>query len=232
MSRRIVAVGGQQLEHPALCAYVLALAGVPRPRVLFVPTAAGDDPSSIERFHSAYGADRCDPTVLRLFDRADDVATPIAAADVIVVSGGSTANLLALWRLHGIVDPVRAAYGRGAVLTGASAGCICWFADGITDSYGPTLRPLGDGLGWLSGSACPHYDGEADRRPTYLDAMRTGRILPGYAIDDAVALLFRDERLVEAVSPRPEGRAFRVDRDGEHPLPVRPLAGIERPPAP
>ncbi|HUQ17360.1 MAG TPA: peptidase E [Candidatus Saccharimonadales bacterium] len=221
LSRHIVGVGGQQLEHPAIPAYVLELAGAPRPRALFIPTAAGDDPAAIERFETAYGADRCERDVLRLFGRDDDLATPIAAADVIVVSGGSTLNLLALWRLHGVVDLIRAAYERGAVLTGASAGCICWFADGITDSYGPTLRPLGDGLGWLAGSACPHYDGEPTRRPTYLDAMKNGRITPGYAIDDAVALHFEDERFVEAVSPRPNGRAFRVDHDGEHPLPVR-----------
>lgn len=223
MTRQIVAVGGQQLEHPALPDYVLGLAGVPRPRVLYLPTAAGDDPDSIARFEAAYRPDRCDTEVLRLFGRADDLATPFARADVIVVSGGNTANLLALWRLHRIVDDIRAAYERGAVLTGASAGCICWFADGITDSYGPTLRPLGDGLGWLAGSACPHYDGESDRRPTYLAAIKKGRIVPGFALDDAVALHFRDEELVEAVSPRPDGRAFRVDRDGEHPLPVRRL---------
>ncbi len=188
-----------------------------------MPTAAGDDPSSIERFAAAFGEDACDATTLPLFHRADDVASPIAAADVIVVSGGNTANLLALWRLHGIDRAIRAAYDRGAVLTGSSAGCICWFADGITDSYGPTLRPLGDGLGWLNGSACPHYDGEPTRRPTYLAALRTGRIVPGYAIDDAVALHFHDEQLIEAVSPRPDGRAFRVDHDGEHPIPVRRL---------
>lgn len=221
MTRQIVAVGGQQLEHPALSGYVLGLAGVPRPRVLYLPTAAGDDPDSIARFEAAYHPDRCETEVLRLFGRSDDLATPIARADVIVVSGGNTANLLALWRLHRIVDDIRTAYERGAVLTGASAGCICWFADGITDSYGPTLRPLGDGLGWLAGSACPHYDGESERRPTYLAAMKSERIVPGFALDDAVALYFRDEKLVEAVSPRPDGRAFRVDHDGEHPLPVR-----------
>jgi len=223
VTRQIVAVGGQQLEHAALTAFVLELARVPRPRVLFIPTAAGDDPSAIERFEAAYGADHCERDVLRLFGRADHLTAPIAAADGIVVSGGSTVNLLALWRLHGIVDHIRSAYERGAVLTGASAGCICWFADGITDSYGPTLRPLGDGLGWLAGSACPHYDGEPTRRPTYLEALRTGRIVPGYAIDDAVGLYFRDERCIEAVSPRPDGRAFRVDQQGEHPLTVRRL---------
>jgi len=194
--------------------------------VLFLPTAAGDDQWSTDRFADAFGPSSgvpCDSTMLKLFDRADDIAGPIAAADAIVVAGGNTANLLAIWRRHGVVDLVRSAYERGAVLSGWSAGCICWFADGITDSYGPTLRPLGDGLGWLGGSVCPHYDGEPTRRPTYLEAIQTGRIVPGYAVDDGVALVFADERFVEAVSPRPDGRAFQVDRRGEHPLAVRRL---------
>lgn len=227
MSRQIVAVGGKQLDHPALGRFVLGLTGVLRPRVLFLPTAAGDDLWSLDRFAAAFGPDSglaCDSSVLPLFARPDDVRGPIAGADAIVVCGGNTANLLAIWRLHGVVDALRTAYDRGTVLSGWSAGCICWFADGITDSYGPTLRPLGDGLGWLAGSACPHYDGEPTRRPTYLEAMKQGRIAPGYAIDDAVALHFENETLVEAVSPRPDGRAFRVDHDGEHALPVRQIS--------
>lgn len=205
---------------------MLSLTGVARPRILFLPTAAGDDQWSIDRFADAFGPSSgidCDSAVLPLFDRSDDIAGPIGAADAIVVAGGNTANLLAIWRLHGVVDLVRAAYDRGAVLSGWSAGCICWFADGITDSYGTTLRPLGDGLGWLAGSVCPHYDGEPTRRPTYLEAMQTGRIVPGYAIDDGVGLHFADELLVEAVGARTDGRAFRVDRGGEHPLTVRRL---------
>jgi len=226
VTRHIVAVGGKQLDHPELGRFLLGLTGVERPQVLFLPTASGDDAWSGDRFEAAFGASSglaCESSVLRLFDRPDDVAGPIASADAIVVSGGNTANLLAIWRLHGVVDLLRTAYERGAVLSGWSAGCICWFADGITDSYGPTLRPLGDGLGWLPGSACPHYDGEPTRRPTYLEALKSGRIVPGYAIDDAVALHFQDEQLIEAVSPRPDGRAFRVDPGGEHPLVVRRL---------
>ena len=226
MTRHIVGVGGKQLDHPELSRFLLGLTGVDRPRVLFLPTASGDDVWSRDRFAAAFGASSglaCDSAVLELFGRPDDVAGPIANADAIVVCGGNTANLLAIWRLHGIVDLLRTAYERGTVLSGWSAGCICWFADGITDSYGPTLRPLGDGLGWLPCSVCPHYDGEPTRRPTYLEALKSGRIAPGYAIDDAVALHFQDEQLVEAVSPRPDGRAFRVDQHGEHPLPVRRL---------
>jgi dipeptidase E len=221
--RRIVAVGGKQLDHPALSAFVLAMTRVRTPRVLFLGTASGDDPEYIARFHAAFGEADCVAEHLPLFARPDDVITPIERANAIVVGGGNTKNLLLVWREHGVDRALRAAYERGTVLTGWSAGCICWFEDGITDSYGPTLRPLGDGLGWLGGSACPHYDGEAARRPTYTAAVADGRIAPGYAADDAVALVFEDEGFVEAVTPRPDGRAFRVHRSGERELPVRRL---------
>ena len=222
--RQIVAVGGLQLDHPRLTRHLLGLTGKSQPRVLFLPTASGDADDGVEGFHAAFTPEACAASHLPLFTRPDDVETPIAEADAVVVAGGNTANMLAIWRLHGVDRALRKAYERGAVMSGWSAGCICWFADGITDSYGPTLRPLGDGLAWLSGSACPHYDGEPARRPTYQAAVREGRIAPGYAVDDGVALVFADEAFVEAVSPRHDGRAFRVDRDGEHPIPVRVIA--------
>lgn len=219
--RHLLAVGGKQFDHPALTRLILTLTRSSRPRVLFLPTASGDNPEYIAGFYDAFGKVECVPDHLPLFVRPDDVTTPIAQSDAILVGGGNTKNLLMIWRHHGVADALRAAYERGTVVSGWSAGCICWFEDGITDSYGPTLRPLGDGLGWVAGSACPHYDGEPARRPTYLRAVRDGRIAPGYAADDGVALLFRDEMFVEAVSPRPEGRAFFVGASGERTLTVR-----------
>lgn len=221
VTRQILAVGGKQLDHPSLTEFVIRLTEKARPRVLFLPTASGDSPEYISRFYAAFDEAACEPQHLLMFVRPDDVETPIAEADVIVVGGGNTLNALHVWRLHGIDRALRVAYERGAVLTGWSAGCICWFADGITDSYGPTLRPLMDGLGWLAGSACPHYNGEEQRRPTYTTAVREGRIVPGYAVEDAVGLHFLDEQLVDIVTPRSDGRAFRVDTDGEHALTVR-----------
>jgi dipeptidase E len=221
MTRTIIAVGGKQLDHPELTRFVIGLTAVPRPTVLFIPTASGDNPDYIDRFYRAFAEADCVPRHLPLFVRPDDIDTPIAEAHAIVVGGGNTKNLLLIWRQHGIDSAVRAAYERGTVLSGWSAGCICWFEDGITDSYGPTLRPMGDGLGWINGSACPHYDGEVTRRPTYVSAVRDGRIAPGYAADDAVGLVFRDEKFVEAVSPRRDGRAFFVDASREESLPVR-----------
>jgi peptidase E len=137
-----------------------------------------------------------------------------------MVGGGNTANMLAIWRLHGLEDALRAAYANGTVLTGWSAGCICWYEAGITDSFTPELGPLRDGLGLLKGSACPHYDSEERRRPVYVREIASG-FPPGIAFEDAVMARYEDERLVEIVSARPGGRAFRVDASSERPLEVR-----------
>jgi peptidase E len=139
-----------------------------------------------------------------------------------MAGGGNTANMLAIWRLHGVEQALRDAYAAGTILTGWSAGCICWFEAGITDSFTPDLGPLRDGLGLLRGTACPHYDSEERRRPVYAREISAG-MPPGIALDDAVAASYEDEELVEIVSARPDGRAFRVDTSGEHPLNVRAL---------
>lgn len=137
-----------------------------------------------------------------------------------MVAGGNTANMLAIWRLHGVEDALRKAHANGTILTGWSAGCICWFEAGITDSFTPELGPLRDGLKLLAGSACPHYDSEERRRPVYQREVANG-LLAGIALEDAVAARYDDERLVEIVTARPGGRAFRVDRTGERALDVR-----------
>ena len=221
MPRRVVACGGQQLQHPALTRYVLDLAGKPQPRVLFVPTASGDDATGLLTFYQTFAGLRCEPSHLALFHRTvDDIDGLIGAQDLVIVGGGNTANMLAIWRLHGVGDALRSAYRNGTILTGWSAGCICWFECGITDSFTLELGPLRDGLKLLKGSACPHYDSEERRRPVYAREIAAG-MAPGIALDDAVAARYEDERLVEIVSATPGGRAFRVDASGEHPLEVR-----------
>jgi peptidase E len=130
---------------------------------------------------------------------------------VIYVGGGNTANLLVLWRMHGVDRIVREAWRRGVVLAGISAGMLCWFQGGVTDSFG-RLAALDDGLGFLRGSACPHYDGEPRRRPTFRALVSSGALPSGYAADDGAALHFVGTRLMECVSSRPEARAYRVER--------------------
>jgi dipeptidase E len=224
MPRRIVACGGQQLYFPALTRYVLGVTGRPRPRILFVPTASGDDAAYLLSFYQALAGVVCEPSHLLLFKRTvDDIDGFIKAQDVVMVGGGNTANMLAIWRLHGVENALRGAYANGTILTGWSAGCICWFEAGITDSFTPELGPLRDGLKLLKGSACPHYDSEERRRPVYAREVAAG-LPPGVALDDAVQASYEDERLVEIVSARPHGRAFRIDANGEQPLAVRHLA--------
>ncbi len=223
MPRRIVACGGQQLDHPALTRYVLALTGRPRPKILFVPTASGDETAYLLAFYQAMAVVQCEPCHLALFNRTvDDIDRLIRSQDVVMVGGGNTANMLAIWRLHGVDDALRNAYQTGTILTGWSAGCICWFDSGITDSFTPELGPLRDGLKLLEGSACPHYDSQERRRPVYAREIAAG-LPPGIALDDGVAARYDDERLVEIVSARQEGRAFRVDAKEERQLQVRVL---------
>ena len=221
MVRRVVACGGQQLLYPALTTYLLGLARRPRPKVLFLGTASGDGAGYLLTFYQAMAGVDCEPSHLALFDRVvDDIEGLVRAQDVVIVGGGNTANMLAIWRLHGVEAGLRSAYAGGTVLSGWSAGCLCWFEGGITDSFTPDLGPLRDGLGILAGSACPHYDSQDLRRPVYAREIAAG-MAPGIALEDAVAARYEDEKLVEIVSARPDGRAFHVDAKGEHPLAIR-----------
>ena len=226
---QIVAMGGHALDHEAedsrMFAFVLALARAPRPRVCFVATATGDAPAYLLSFYRECARHDCLPADLGLFDqRMEDVRAFVLAQDVVYVGGGNTASLLAVWRAHGLDAILREALAAGTVLCGVSAGMNCWFAASTTDSFGPTLGPLHDGLGFLEGSACPHYDGEEQRRPLYHRLVAEG-FPAGYAADEAAALHFRDGALVEAVASRPGARAFHVEaaagRAVETPLPTR-----------
>ena len=229
MSRRIVALGGggfsMEPENPALDDHVLSLAGVERPRVLFVPTAGGDSADYIARFFAAFPPERADASVLTFFERTvADLRGLVLAQHVVYVGGGSTANLLAVWRVHGLDAILAEAYAHGVVLAGISAGMNCWFAASVTDSFGPRLEGLPDGLGLLPWSACPHYDGEPQRRPTYRRLVAEG-FPDGYAADDGAALVFTEGTLGEVVASRPGAAGYRVERvDGtvrETRLPAR-----------
>ena len=140
--------------------------------------------------------------------------------DVILVCGGNTANLLAVWRVHGFDRILREAWEAGVVLCGWSAGMICWFEACITDSFGPQLEGLRDGLGFLRGSACPHYNGEELRRPVYTSLVADG-FPPGLALDDRAAARFEGTELVEVVATDPGATGYRVGPEGEKPLEAR-----------
>jgi peptidase E len=222
----IVAMGGlpweDEVRRRLLEDYVFGLTGKERPRVLFVPTAVADAPDLTLWGYSALG-DRARVSHVSFFPwPPPDLRKAALEQDVIFVSGGNTANALAIWRTHGFDQILHEAWEAGVVLTGWSAGMLCWFEAAVTDSFGPELQGMRDGLGFLPGSACPHYDGEAERRPVYTKLVAEG-FPPGLAADDCVALRFDGTELAEVVTARPGAGAYRVSAEGEEPIEARPL---------
>jgi peptidase E len=207
-------------ERGKLEDYILGLTGKERPRVLFVPTAVADSPESTLWMYAKLAA-RTELSHVAFFPwPPTDLRSLALEQDVIYVSGGNTANALAIWRVHGFDAILREAWEAGIVLTGWSAGMICWYEAGVTDSFGPQLEGMRDGLGFLPGSACPHYDGEELRRPVYTKLVADG-YPAGVAADDCVALRYEGTDLAEVVSVREGSRAYRVGPDGEEPLEPR-----------
>jgi peptidase E len=194
-----------------------------RPRVCLVFTATGDPSMYYAMSYEAFNAAGCDVTELKLFPQPS--AQPeerLCGSDLVWVGGGSVANLLALWRLHGVDDAMREAWSRGVVLAGVSAGSLCWHVGGTTDSFGPTLEPVTDGLALLPYANGVHYDSEAQRRPLLHRLMREGVLPPvAYATDDHVGIWYEglDATSVVADTPTPRDdgpAAYKVELiDGE-----------------
>jgi dipeptidase E len=188
-------------------------------RILYVPTASAENASGIVGWYERLRG-RAELAHLSFFPWPPaDLRELTLAHDVVLVSGGNTANALAVWRVHGFDAILREAWQEGILLTGWSAGMICWFAQGVTDSFGPQLAAM-ECLGFLPGSACPHYDGEERRRPVYTELV-AGGLEPGIAADDDVGVHFAGTELREVVSSREGATAYRVTPDGEQPLEAR-----------
>jgi peptidase E len=210
-ARQILGMGGFPSER--LWNHALELAG--GDRVLVDTTAS---PQSTEPLQLAGTL-----TQLSFYPwPPEDLRELALASDAVLVCGGNTANMLAVWRVHGFDAVLREAWDAGVLLTGWSAGMICWFEAGVTDSFGPQLEGMRDGLGFLPGSACPHYDGEELRRPVYTRLVRDG-FPAGIALDDGVAAHYVERELREIATDRPDAGGYRVGLDGEEHLPVRHL---------
>lgn len=217
----IVALGGYPLD-PRMWEFVLGLARRRPPRICFVNTAVAERGDGIVSFYEDF-AGMGELSHLRFFPwPPEDLRAKLLDQDVLIVSGGNTANMLAIWRVHGFDEIVREAWREGTVLSGWSAGMLCWFEAAVTDSFGPRLEGMRDGLGFLEGSACPHYDGEELRRPVYQRLVAEG-FPAGVAADDGVGLHYRGTELAEVVTVRPEGQAYRVEPGSETSLPARQL---------
>lgn len=219
MTSHILAIGGaalpENLDNLRLIDYFLQLTRKKKPRVCFIGTAHGDAEAGRLRFYAGFSQFSCKSSHLPLFARTPrDLESFVLEQDAIYVGGGNTRSMLAVWRDWGLDVYLRKAWQRGVVLGGASAGSICWFEQGVTDSIAGPLTAL-DCLGFLPGSNCPHYDSEVLRRPTYRKLVAIGKILPGYAADDGAALHYVDGKLAGAVASRPRAKAYRLDRNGK-----------------
>ncbi len=215
--RRIFAMGGggftMEPSNPLLDDFVLSLTDAKQPRVLFLPTASGDTTAQINAFNARFADRWCVPEHLALF-RLHDSRRPLADVvleqDIIYVGGGSMRNLLAIWRAHDLDELLVRAWRSGTVLAGLSAGAMCWFDGGVTRSSGAPEALAG--LGLLEGSLTVHADGEPERLPVWLAAVRDGTLPGGWALDDGVGLLFCGKRMTRVVSSRPGAGAQRVDQ--------------------
>lgn len=221
----IVAIGGGSfratprfgvIEPTGLLRYALDLTGKERPRLCLLATAVGDDSEWLLKMYGAFRGWNVEVSHLALFPMPNvpDPRAFLLEQDVIYVSGGSVANLMALWRLHGIDEALAEAWRAGVVLSGQSAGALCWHVGGNTDSFGPELRPWADGMGLLPYSCGVHYNSEPQRRPLLHRSVASGDLPEGYAADEGVALHYVGTEFAGAVSIDPKGAAYRIERDG------------------
>jgi len=204
------------VEYGPLVQYAVELAGVTgrAPRLCFLGTAGGDQQSWQARVYEAGRVAHFDVSCLTLFPMPN-VADPRAhllGQDVVWVGGGSVANLLALWRVHGLDEVFREVWESGVVLGGVSAGSLCWHVGGTTDSFGPELRAVTDGLALLPWGNGVHYDSEPERRPLLQRLVATGVLPTSYATDDGVGLVYAGTEFIEAVTEVPDRSAYRVQR--------------------
>lgn len=212
--RQIITMGGggfsMEPDNPLLDHYILKQAETANPKICFLPTASGDSEQYISRFYSFFNDQNCDPSHLSLFNPPSrDLESFVLEKDILYVGGGNTKNLLALWKEWGLDSILRKAWEEGVILAGLSAGAICWFEQGVTDSYGDGLEPI-NCLGFLKGSNCPHYDGETERRPAYHKLMETNKLHSGIALDDGVAIHYKEKEIHKIVSSRPNAKAYSV----------------------
>ena len=202
--RKLFVMGGggfaMEPDNLLLDKYILSLSVKKNPKICFIGTASGDSERYINQFQDAYRTLDCDYTYLSLFKPPTrDLRDFIFNQDIIHIGGGNTKNLLCLWREWKLDSILIDAYKKGIVMTGMSAGMMCWFEDSITDSFGGALEKI-ECLGILKGSACPHFDGEENRRPTLIKFIKDGILNGGIALDDGVGALYIDEELIECVS--------------------------------
>ncbi|MBL0939400.1 MAG: peptidase E [Gemmatimonadaceae bacterium] len=209
--RKLFVYGGE--FDRAFIKYASSLTGKQNPRVCFLPTAAGDAPGYVMRWFETCGDLAVQPFVQRSFissyNQKASFETIFMSMDVILVGGGNTLNMMAIWKAQGMDVALRKAYESGVVLGGGSAGSLCWFEHGTTDSRPGQLSTV-EGLGLISGSHCPHYHAEVQRKPLYWSKIKSGEYKPGYACDDRAGIYFENEQVKQVVALDEGSNAYHV----------------------
>ena len=200
---KIILVSGSMSNDKEFIKYVAGLTKKTNPKICYVPTASADNPYGIVGWYANCAELPVHPYVLRTFLNASPEQKTfdefIMSMDAIIVGGGSTLNMIAIWKAQGIDTVLMKAYNKGIVLAGGSAGSLCWFTGGYSDSR-PKQLSIVNGLGFLNFSHCPHYHSEPSRKPLYFQAILDGKLKPGYACDDLSALLFVNGQLKKSLS--------------------------------
>jgi dipeptidase E len=215
----IIAIGGggfgRNPKHNLIEKYILAQSDKDKPNIVFIPTASAEDKSYIVNFYSCFSNLECSPSHINLFQRTPRLDSLINKADIVYVGGGNTKSMLSVWREWKLDQLLLKAYNNGKILSGVSAGAICWFEQGITDSWASNLNTM-DCMGFIDGMACPHYQEEKDRRPSVHKMLKNGKAIPGYAIDGGAALHFKKGRYFKSLQFYPKSYVYEVGvEDGE-----------------
>jgi dipeptidase E len=215
MKRKLLAFGSGNFT--AFLKHIIPFTQKENPRICFIPTATGDSLTSITNWYAASEDLPMQPYVLKTFissyDTKKSFEEVIMSMDAVFVGGGNTLNMLAIWKAHGIDVILRKAYDNGVLMTGGSAGSLCWFKSGTTDSRPIKLSKV-ECMGWINSSNCPHFDGEEFRRPLYHDLIKKGELLPGYACDNQAGVYFEDEQFIKSVALNDKSFSYHVDLVG------------------
>ena len=216
-SGQVIAIGGggfgRSIYNTKIDSYILDQCKSDKPNVCFIPTASAEDKAYTVNFYAVYSKLNCNPTHINFFQRTPRLDSIINKADVIFVGGGNTKSMLAVWKEWKLDKLLMKAYKRGAILCGVSAGAICWFKEGITDSWASNLNVM-DCLDIIPECCCPHYDGEADRRPTVHEMIDSGKIASCLAVEDGAAIHYKNGKFSTSVSFYKNKKSYLVNRKG------------------
>lgn len=228
VKRQIIAIGGGGFgRNPGegiIERYILSQSEARKPKICFIPTATGDDEGYKDSYYSTFSMFQCNPVHLDFFKRTPDLDDLILSQDIIFVGGGNTKSMLAVWKDWGLDSLLKIAYEKGTIMCGVSAGAICWFESGITDSWAEELKIM-DCLGFVKGVCCPHFDEEAERRPTVHKMIESQSIESCYAIDGGCALHLINEEPNQSIVFSENKNAYHISMKGnlidESPYPYK-----------